>query len=395
MRIAVVGHVDHGKSTLIGRLLYDTESLPDSKISEVQSLVNEYKRRFEFAYFLDSFKEELEEERTIDTTRVCFRHAEIDYEVVDVPGHREYIRNMLTGASSADIAVLVVDATTGVMEQTRRHSYLLKLLGIGGIIIAVNKMDLVGHNETRYKYVLEKVQEVLGSYKLKLLGVVAISALNGENVVKPSDKLYYTNVLVDVLSKCKPNKVKDKGLRLVIQGIYKDLALMKVVSGELKKGDEIVNRHWVTRQTIAEINKSGVLVDKAVAGDCIELELLNIEARRGQVFYGVDVAKDMPMHTIISETVILAGELKEGDDIHLVSGPVDCNAQVALIQKIINTETGSARSRNRGVIKEGLGGLVKYNIGSGASFEKFKDCETLGRFVVYKDKEPIGLGIVV
>lgn len=390
-----MGHVDHGKSTLIGRLLYDTESLPDSKISEVQSLVNEYKRRFEFAYFLDSFKEELEEERTIDTTRVRFRHGEIDYEVVDVPGHREYIRNMLTGASSADIAVLVVDATTGVMEQTRRHSYLLKLLGIGGIIIAVNKMDLVDYNVKRYEYVVGKVADMLGQYNLEIIDRVAISALKGENVVKPCDDLDYTKTLVDVLPKCKPKANKDKGLRLVVQGRRNGIGLVRVVSGELKIGDEIVNRADGARLKINTLGKFGKPIDKAIQGDCIELYLMNVIARRGQVFYGCDVARDMPAKTIMGETVILSESLKEGDAIHLVSGPVDCEARVSFIQKIINTETGSSRSCNHGIIKEGLGGLVQYSILSGPSFEKFKDCESLGRFVVYKDKEPIGLGISV
>ena len=125
--VVIVGHIDHGKSTLIGRLLYDSEALPEGKMAEIQKVIEEYRKRFEFAYFLDSYEEELKEERTIDTTRVLFKGKNY-YTVVDVPGHREFIKNMLSGAAHAQVGILVVSAPNGVEEQTRRHTFLLHML---------------------------------------------------------------------------------------------------------------------------------------------------------------------------------------------------------------------------------------------------------------------------
>ena len=124
-KVVFVGHVDHGKSTLIGRLLYDSESIHDERVAEIQELVEEFKRRFEFAYFLDALEDEMREERTIDTTALMFKGKNRLYTLTDVPGHKEFIKNMLTGASHADLAVLVVSATEGVKEQTRRHLFYL------------------------------------------------------------------------------------------------------------------------------------------------------------------------------------------------------------------------------------------------------------------------------
>nr|MBC8274679.1 50S ribosome-binding GTPase [Chloroflexota bacterium] len=160
----IVGHVDHGKSTLIGRFLYDSETLPDDRMAEIQKLLEEYKKRFEFAYFLDSFEEELQEERTIDTTRVLFKgQGENYYTIVDVPGHKEFIKNMLTGACHAQVAVLVVSAPDGVQEQTRRHAFLVNMIGIKNIIVAVNKMDMESYKESVFERVKADAQQLLSS----------------------------------------------------------------------------------------------------------------------------------------------------------------------------------------------------------------------------------------
>ena len=149
VNVALVGHVDHGKSTLIGRLLYDSESIKDERVDVIQKLAEEFKRRFEFAYFLDSFEDELKEERTIDTVSLMFKSELNNYTITDVPGHKEFIKNMLTGASHADVAVLVVSAEEGVQEQTRRHMFLLRMLGIKQVFVVVNKMDAVDYKKER------------------------------------------------------------------------------------------------------------------------------------------------------------------------------------------------------------------------------------------------------
>src|SRR5580698_6564561 len=142
LKIVIVGHVDHGKSTLIGRLLFDTHSLPDGKIEQIQKACAAEGMDFEYAFLLDALLEEQEQNITIDTTQIQFRTAARNYVIVDAPGHKEFLKNMITGAASADAAVLLIAANEGVREQSRRHGYLLSLLGIRQVVVAVNKMDL-------------------------------------------------------------------------------------------------------------------------------------------------------------------------------------------------------------------------------------------------------------
>ena len=190
--VVIVGHIDHGKSTLIGRLLYDSENIPEEKMAEVQKLFEEYKKRFEFAYFLDSFEEEMKEERTIDTTRVLFKGRDY-YTVVDVPGHKEFIKNMLTGASHAQVAVMVVAAPNGVEEQTRRHAFLLKMLGIKKVIAVINKMDLMDYKEDTFEKVKEETIQFFSSLGYSGVPFIPVSATEGDNVYKRSERMeWYT-----------------------------------------------------------------------------------------------------------------------------------------------------------------------------------------------------------
>src|ERR1700704_5647600 len=146
-KIAFVGHVDHGKSTLIGRLLHDTNSLPEGKIDMIKTACAAEGMEFEVAFLLDALLEEQKQNVTIDTTQIPFRTKKRRYAIIDAPGHKEFLKNMITGASSADAAVLLIGANEGVREQSRRHGYLLSLLGISQVVVAVNKMDLVNFSE--------------------------------------------------------------------------------------------------------------------------------------------------------------------------------------------------------------------------------------------------------
>src|ERR1700737_3027397 len=150
-RVVFVGHVDHGKSTLIGRILQDTGSLPEGKIDMIKAACVAEGMEFEFAFLLDALLEEQKQNVTIDTTQIPFRTKKRRYAIIDAPGHQEFLKNMITGASSADAAVLVIAASEGVREQSRRHAYLLGLVGIKQVIVVVNKMALVDYSETRFR----------------------------------------------------------------------------------------------------------------------------------------------------------------------------------------------------------------------------------------------------
>ncbi|MFW6105247.1 MAG: GTP-binding protein, partial [Chloroflexota bacterium] len=189
VNVVIIGHVDHGKSTLIGRLLYDSESITEGRVEEIQKLAEEYKRRFEFAYFIDSFDDELKEERTIDTTGVMFKGKKNLYSITDVPGHKEFIKNMLTGASHADIAVLVVAADEGIQEQTGRHAFLIHMLGIKQLLAVVNKMDIVDYKQEVFQTIKSGVSKLLASLGYSNIDFIPISAMEGDNIYKPSQRM--------------------------------------------------------------------------------------------------------------------------------------------------------------------------------------------------------------
>ena len=166
LRIVIVGHVDHGKSTLIGRLLLDTNSLPKEKITEIKKISKELGKDTEMAYVVDQLKEERERNITIDTTQIFFNTRKRNYIIIDAPGHLEFIKNMITGASMAEAAILIVDVKEGVREQTRRHSYILNMLGIKEVMVVFNKMDLIGYEQERYNKVKDEIVEFLHSLKI-------------------------------------------------------------------------------------------------------------------------------------------------------------------------------------------------------------------------------------
>src|ERR1700694_303564 len=184
LKIVFVGHVDHGKSTLIGRILHDTESLEDGKIEQVRKACAEEGMEFEFAFLLDALLEEQEQNVTIDTTRIPFRTKRRQYSIIDAPGHKEFLKNMITGASNADAAVLVIAASEGVREQSRRHAYLLSLLGIKQVIVVVNKMDLADFSEKRFQEIEKEYRKFLVDLALEAREFIPASAKLGENVAQ-------------------------------------------------------------------------------------------------------------------------------------------------------------------------------------------------------------------
>jgi len=179
LHFVAAGHVDHGKSTLIGRLLYDTNSLPPDKIEEVRKMGEQYQGQPEFAFVMDQLQEERRERITIDTTQIFFHTDKRDYVIIDAPGHKQFLKNMITGASQAEAALLLIDATEGLREQTHRHAYMLSLLGLEQIIVVINKMDLVDYREERFSEIAGEISRRLDEFGLRALMTVPISAQMG------------------------------------------------------------------------------------------------------------------------------------------------------------------------------------------------------------------------
>src|SRR3982074_533365 len=189
LRVVFAGHVDHGKSTLIGRILHDTNSLPEGKIDTVKKACVAEGMEFEFAFVLDALLEEQKQNVTIDTTEIRFKTKRRKYIIIDAPGHKEFLKNMITGASRADAAVLVIAANEGVREQSRRHAYLLSLLGIKQLVVVVNKMDLADFSEKKFEEIQNEYRKFLTELGLEARVFVPASAKNGDNVASASKKM--------------------------------------------------------------------------------------------------------------------------------------------------------------------------------------------------------------
>src|SRR5206468_3888551 len=189
LRVVFVGHVDHGKSTLIGRILHDTGSLAEGKIEQIEKACAAEGMEFEFAFLLDALLEEQEQNVTIDTTQIPFRTKRRQYVIIDAPGHKEFLKNLITGASSADAAILVIAASEGVREQSRRHAYLLGLLGIKQLIVVVNKMDLGDYSEGRFKEIEAEFRAFLVDLSVEASAFIPASAKQGENVARATMKM--------------------------------------------------------------------------------------------------------------------------------------------------------------------------------------------------------------
>jgi len=246
LKMVIVGHVDHGKSTLIGRLLYDTNSLPDGKVEEIKSICDALGKPMEFGYVMDNLEEERDQGITIDTAQIFFNTEKREYTIIDAPGHVEFVKNMITGASQAEAAILIVDAEEGVQEQTRRHSYILSMLGLEQVIVVMNKMDLVNNSKERYDEVVKELNEFLSNINIKPKNIIPISAKDGDFVAKKSEKMswYDGPTVLEALDTFTPHEVGvNKPMRFAIQDVYKHekrIIVGRVETGKIKKGQEVV-----------------------------------------------------------------------------------------------------------------------------------------------------------
>ena len=224
MKIVFVGHVDHGKSTLIGRIFYDTNSFPDGKVEQIKKACDAEGMEFEYSFLLDALLEEQEQNITIDTTQIQFRTGKRNYVIIDAPGHKEFLKNMITGAASADAAVLLIAANEGVREQSRRHGYLLSLLGIKQVIVAVNKMDLVGWSQEKFEALKSEYIEFLKQVGMEAKLFVPVSARNGDNVKDRSANTpwYSGPTILDALDHFQPPaSARELPLRFPVQDVYR------------------------------------------------------------------------------------------------------------------------------------------------------------------------------
>lgn len=247
VRIVIVGHVDHGKSTLIGRLLHETGGIPEAKLESLKAISARRGMPFEWSFLLDSLQAERDQGITIDTSQIRFRTASRDIILIDAPGHAEFLRNMITGAAQADAALLLIDAAEGVRDQTRRHGYLLHLLGVKQVAVVVNKMDRVGYDEAVFRAIENEITAYLGNLGVRASAVIPISAREGDGVSAMTERTpwYRGPSVLAALDGFEPARAaSDLALRMPVQAVYKfddrRIVAGRIETGALRVGDEVV-----------------------------------------------------------------------------------------------------------------------------------------------------------
>ncbi len=408
--LAVIGHVDHGKSTMVGRLLFETGSVPEHVIEQHREEAEEKgKGGFEFAYVMDNLAEERERGVTIDIAHQEFDTDEYYFTIVDCPGHRDFVKNMITGASQADNAVLVVAADDGVAPQTQEHVFLSKTLGINELIIAVNKMDVVDYKEETYNDVKEQVTKLLKQVNFKSddATFVPTSAFEGDNVSESSDNTpwYDGPTLLEALNDLDaPEPPTDADLRLPIQDVYTisgigTVPVGRVETGTLNVGDNVSFQPSDVGGEVKTVEMHHEEVPKAEPGDNVGFNVRGIgkdDIRRGDVCGPADnppkVADTFKARIVVMQhpSVITAGYTPV---FHAHTAQVACT--IESIDAKINPSTGEIAEENPDFIKSGDAATVTVRPQKPLSIEPAGEIPELGSFAIRDMGQTVAAGQVL
>ncbi len=417
LNLVFIGHIDHGKSTTVGRILFDTKSIPEQQLKRLREEAEKLgKPTFEFAYTMDTLKQERERGVTIEVSHREFQTPKYYFTIIDAPGHRDFVKNMITGASQADAAVLVVSAREGIQPQTKEHAFLAKVLGINQIVVAINKMDTVNYDRVKFEDVKASVIGLLKTIgydtekkpgKGWLVGVVPISAYYGDNVVTKSDKMdWYTGpTLLELLDKFEvPPKPIDKPLRIPIQDVFTitghgTVPVGRVETGVLKPGDQIVIMPSGAKGEVKRIEMHHQELSEAKPGDNIGFNVKGIDKKdikRGYVVGHPDnpptVAKEFTAQIVVLQHPTAIGKgYTPVFHIHTAQAP----CQIVEILEKKDPKTGQTAEKNPDFIKTGDVAVVKVVPLKPLVVEKFQEFPPLGRFAIRDMGMTIAAGVVL
>ena len=408
MNLAVIGHIDHGKSTFVGRLMFETGAVPPHVIEKFKEEAKlKGKESFAFAWVMDSLKEERERGITIDIAHKRFDTDKFYFTVVDCPGHRDFVKNMITGASQADAAVLVVAAPDGVMAQTKEHIFLSKTLGINQLIVAVNKMDAIKYDEARYKEVVEQVSGILKmiGFKPDEIPFIPTSAFEGDNMKDASANTpwYKGPTILQALNNLKePEKPTALPLRIPVEDAYTisgigTVPVGRVETGIMKKGDTVVFMPSNATGEVKSIEMHHEEIPQAVPGDNIGWSVRGIgknDVRRGDVcgpknappsvadeFTGQIVVLQHPSAITVGYTPVF----------HTHTTQVAC--MFMSIDKKLDPKTGQPKEENPAFIKAGDAAIVTFKPTKPMVLEPAKEIPQLGRFAIRDMGMTIAAGV--
>jgi bifunctional enzyme CysN/CysC len=403
LNIVIVGHVDHGKSTLLGRLYADTGSLPDGKLEKVQAICRQQGKEFEYAFLFDAFLEEQEQGITIDTARTFFGWKGRHYIIIDAPGHKEFLKNMISGAARAEGALLLIDALEGVKEQSKKHGYLLSLLGVRQFAVVVNKMDLVGYQQDVFDGIEKEYREFLGQFKAVPQQIIPVSAKLGDNIANRSEQMpwYSGPTVLDALSAFQKEPGRsEQPLRLPVQDVYKfdarRIIAGRVTAGRLKVGDTLVFSPSNKRATVKSIEAFNIDPPpvEGHAGQSVGVTLdEQIFVERGEV---ASHQEQLPLvSTAFRANVFWLGRkpLERGRryQLRVATREVDC--EVATIHRIIDT-MDLAQQQGSSVVNKNQVAELTIRAKTPVALDLSASFESTGRFVLVDEYDIAGGGIV-
>ncbi|HKV90678.1 MAG TPA: translation elongation factor EF-1 subunit alpha [Thermoplasmata archaeon] len=413
LNIVFIGHVDHGKSTTVGRLLVDTGVIRKEEIEKFRLEAEaKGKATFEFAWVMDDLKEERERGVTIDIAHRRFDTQKYYFTIIDAPGHRDFVKNMITGTSQADAAVLVVSAAEGIQEQTREHIFLSRTLGVAQLIVAVNKMDRqeVKYSEAKYTELKEEITKLLKNVGFKVdqqVTFIPISAFKDDNIDKASPNMawFKGSTLLQALDSLKvPEKPTDKALRLPIQDVYTitgigTVPVGRVETGKLTVGAKVVFMPGGKTGEVKTIEMHHEAVPEAIPGDNVGFNVRGIDKndiRRGEV---AGPASNPPtvvesftanIQVLNHPSVITAGYTPV---FHAHTAQVACEFTELL--KRLDPKTGQVAEENPQTLKTGDAAVVKITPKRPLVIEKYKEFPQLGRFAIRDMGQTVAAGVVV
>lgn len=403
VRIVIVGHVDHGKSTLVGRLLHETGSLPEGKLEMLKTVSARRGMPFEWSFLLDALQTERDQGITIDTTQIRFRTCSRDVVLIDAPGHAEFLRNMITGASQADGAVLIIDALEGVRDQTRRHGYLLHLLGIKQVAVVVNKMDRVDFSAERFKEISDEISAHLIGLGVTPSAVIPISARDGDGVAEHTPRIgWYQGPTVvealDALESARP--LEQLALRLPVQAIYKfddrRIVAGRIESGHLRAGDEIVIMPAGKVAKIKTVESWPVtpLSGSHGAGRSVGITLdRELFIERGDVIAHTG-ATPRDTRRIHARIFWLHDKpLSKGDQILIRLGTRESRASVVAIEKAV--DPGELSNTETKAIARNHVGEIDISLAQPIAADPYSDNPRTGRLVIEVNGRIAGGGLVL
>ncbi|HLC36221.1 MAG TPA: translation elongation factor EF-1 subunit alpha [archaeon] len=410
MNLIFIGHVDHGKSTLVGRTLYDAGALSEQEYRKLKQEAEEKgKGSFVFAYVMDNLKEERERGVTIDVAYKKFNGNKNDFTIIDAPGHKDFVKNMITGTSQADAAVLVVSVMEGIMPQTKEHAFLSQVMGLKSIVVAINKMDEAKYDEAKFKDVQGKVSALLKGvgFKDEQVTFIPLSAWVGDNVVKKSDKMawYKGPTLIEKLDTLvPPAKPTNKPLRLPIQDVYniKGVGFVpvgRVETGILKPGDKLVFMPSKKEGEVKSVEAHHEQLPQAGPGDNIGFNIRGLG--KGDVKRGDVAGHPQNPPTVAKEFEAQIVVLQHPTALPVGYTPVFHmhTAQMSMtfteIMQSLDPRTGAVKEQNPKFLKTGDAARVKITPLQPVCCEPYKEFPQLGRFAIRDMGQTVAAGMIL